>query len=219
MKKILAILILSVIVFGADLFDRGNADSVKGEDTAEPVSFYNNPLNSTFNFAGKDYKLYRVERTYKGWVVQYSPYFDEDPIEAESSISFRYYIPDISEDMTPEKATDDFISENEKNGTLVLQSFQASDPTQTGQQASFVPMYVVYPEHERGNVYLTKITADESRILTIIYKQTVEGKTKEELETAATKWLMGNLDNYSEELGNIKPSDLWSREDLERKYQ
>lgn len=169
-----------------------------------------NSLSDTFSFAGSSYYLYRIEKITKGWAAYYTPSSDKDPDNTDTALIVNYYLPDPENSaVSAEAVANEVREENEANSVIPIQPFTKPDVANPGQNAFFIPMYFVYPQDKATDIFITKIMQDGNNAVGIMVKQVVYGQNKAELGQAGKQWLANNIEAYSKELGDIKPSDLW----------
>ena len=167
--------------------------------------------NNTFTFNGSSYYLYRIEKITGGWAVYYSPSPDQDPNNSESAVILNYYVGTVEgQQLTVEAWANLIKAKNTVEGATLLQTFETPDPRNDKQSIFYIPMYFVYPENQSGDVYITKIMQnwDGASVVSVIFKQSVIGQTKTEIEAAANQWLVDNIQTYGKELADISSSEL-----------
>ncbi len=198
----LFILILLAIFIGGCSAKPVAVNNIKSDSHTEerlaPDKLQNNSgIEDTIKLADNDFQLYHVQPITYGLAMHYS--VDDNYFDPKSELIINQYGNEIS----AKDLADNILQQIKDADEKVFLPFVA--PDSQGRSSYIITSRDVVTDSERATAYayLSKVFEDNGSTYSIIYRQKIESKNKEEAEEAVDQWLLDNSKRYYEAFDEV----------------
>ena len=167
-------------------------------------SFAEAAQSKAITFMGQTYNLNKVDKINSGNALYFAP-GQQNPDHAVDEIIVNFYEQQDKggNPITPQRLSDSMIAHAQDEGAAIVMPFKIPDPADKSRYIYFMSHYLVYPEDGNADIWLSKIFQSGNRVVGILYKHRVDGKTENAIAENAKAWLAQNAEPYGNALGQI----------------